>query len=447
LTRKYHPRIYNISPLKAQGYGMAAFLIFLGLINFTAHADALDTRLAQYTQRFGLSSIKALPQKVIPLYDLGRRLFFEPRLSLAGDISCAHCHHPHHGSGDTLPLSIGTGGLGHGQNRRSGSGKTLGRNAPHLYVKAMDDYNIQFWDGRVQYNPYSKFFTTPEPALNGLNPARADIAKKLSSAAAAQALFPMVNRDEMVGPLHDGKDNFEIWEEITTRVLALPIYQSMFTQAFPGESSFSIAHIANALAYYEKYEFWSGDTAYDRYFSGDLTALSEQEKRGALAFIEKGMCVNCHNGKYLTNFGFESALVPPVGATENPVDTGREQVDGQLSSRYRFIVPPLRNIALTAPYMHNGAFSSLREVIEHYRDPVHSLYNYDITNLFDLFAHRYQEGPYSNKNTAVLDEMLALINSPLPGRPPLTDNDVEDLLVFLQKSLTSDRLKSKLILR
>jgi cytochrome c peroxidase len=242
--------------------------------------------------------------------DLGARLFFEPRLSVTGAYACASCHDPQRAFSDGRTVA------------RGAQGDELKLNALALVNVA---YNISFgW---------------AKPRVRSLE---------------AQMLEPLLNE-------HPVELGLKGHESAVCRALAAdPAYAAAFTAAFAGAPgpAVSFDHIVKAIAAFER-TLISGDSPFDRYvFSGAHDALSEQAKRGmALFFSTRVGCAQCHSG-----FNFSGNWRDAQGATGDPSFA----VNGTGVRAQR--VPSLRNIALTAPYMHDGRFATLDAVLEHYSD-------------------------------------------------------------------------------
>jgi parallel beta-helix repeat protein len=253
------------------------------------------------------------------LVELGRLLFFDPVLSGENDISCAHCHHPDLGLADGRPTGMGFGGQGVGPKRMGGV--VLGRNTPTVWNAAYN--HRQFWDGRA-----------------------ADLNE--------QARGPITHPDEM------GQDPDELPEELR----AIPEYVTRFAAVF-GDEGIDLAKVTRAIATFER-TLTSTNSAYDRYARGDREALTDAQRRGLASFRSlRGRCFECHNLPTFANKDFKVIGVPPR-AGEAP-DLGRGKVAGA-EYDHAFKVPTLRNVALTAPYMHNGIFETLEEVIDFYAE-------------------------------------------------------------------------------
>ncbi len=238
---------------------------------------------------------------------LGKKLFFDPRLSVNGSISCAFCHMPKAGYADPRPVSIGVGG------------KRGGRNAPPVLNAAY--LNLLFWDGRA-------------------------------GSLEEQALGPLTNPVEMENPSN---------QSVVDRLRKIAAYRTSFREVFGGDVS--IDRIGEAIAAYER-TLVTPDSPYDRFLMGDAKALSPAQKRGFMLFKGKARCVLCHSGALLSDQSYHNLGVPQTGTL--PVDVGRYAVTHDPLDKGKFRTPPLRNVALTAPYMHDGTFRTLRQVVNFY---------------------------------------------------------------------------------
>ena len=238
---------------------------------------------------------------------LGKQLFFDPRLSRNNTMSCATCHNPRLGYGDGLPRAIGHGGL------------ELGRNTPALYTTAYQ--NLWFWDGRAR-------------------------------ALEEQVLMPIYSRDEM---------NHEL-PALVAKLSSIRSYDRQFREAF-GDVAINQEKIAKSLATFLR-SIVPGDSPLDKFLKGDAAALSPSARQGLELYQGKAGCILCHNGPNLTDDGFHNIGVPPTGPLRE--DLGRYQMVPLPALKGAFKTPSLRMAALTAPYMHNGVFATLEEVIEFY---------------------------------------------------------------------------------
>ncbi|MCZ8240070.1 MAG: c-type cytochrome [Leptospiraceae bacterium] len=244
--------------------------------------------------------------------ELGKMLFFDPRMSGSNWISCATCHNPALGWSDGLSL-----GFGHDM-------KPLSRNTPTILNTAYQTH--QFWDGRAE--------TLEEQALGPVE----------SSAEMSQDITVMI------GELEE-----------------LSVYKNLFDIAFPKEGLTKV-NIAKALAAYER-TIVSGESPFDRYLKGNLDEIDVSAKRGFVLFENKAQCSKCHSGFNFSDNGFHNiGLKDPNGN----IDEGRWGAIGKDAPiKIRALVgafktPTLRDVALTAPYMHNGMYKTLEEVVDHY---------------------------------------------------------------------------------
>ncbi|MEM1363096.1 MAG: cytochrome c peroxidase [Pseudomonadota bacterium] len=321
---------------------------------------------------------KADPQKV----DLGRLLFYDKILSGNKNIACATCHHPALGTSDKLSLGVGEGGRGLGPHRTTGTGRDrinrrVPRNAPGLWNLGASQINVLMHDGRISADPlYGNGFNTP---------AEEWLPQGLDTVLAAQALFPVTSETEMAGHHEEnevaGAVNDRIdraWPILAKRVRSIPAYGEGFVAAFPHIDSpeqVSIVEIANAIGAFIAEEFQSLDSAYDAYLAGDATALSPAQHRGRDLFFGKAACAGCHAGPLFSDHQFRALGLPAFGPGRtrrfDPMarDVGRMGESDAAADAYRFRTPMLRNVALTAPYGHNGAYPTLGAMIRHHLDP------------------------------------------------------------------------------
>jgi len=271
----------------------------------------------------------------------------------------------------------------------------------------------------------------------------------VSNLLAAQARLPVLNRQEMRGEPGDrdvfgapnelaqfaDSDSTAVRQAIMRRLLAIPEYVAKFTAAYPGTTAGQLRfeHAATALAAFEMQALTKTDSPFDRYLSRDDAALTTQQKRGGRLFFGKAQCSTCHNGPLLGANGFANAGVPQLGpgsATTPPLDRGRADLpDQQQGYRFAFRVAPLRNVELTAPYMHDGAFPTLEAVVRHYNDVPLTLTTYDVSQLDPALRPTY------HGDAATTDSVLRTLDFRLQTPLHLTEGEMGDLVAFL-KSLT-----------
>lgn len=359
----------------------------------------------------------------------GQLLFYDPILSGNRNISCGTCHNHDHFSADGLSLGIGEGGVGVGPKRVALDGehrikKRIPRNAQALFnVGALD---VFFHDGRLGRSPdYG----------NGVNsPAEEFLPDGLVSLLAAQALFPLTSQFEMAGnpkeneiagAIHDRIDM--AWPILAKRVRSFPEYREMFTKA--GVEHATIADIGNALAAFMDAEWRSFDSPFD------LGAMNEAQTRGHDLFFGEAGCADCHSGPLFTDQGFHAIGLPPFGPGRTrrfdpiPRDVGRMAESDALEDAYRFRTPSLRNVALTAPYGHNGAYPTLDGIIRHHLDPDAALeaWTPDLARLPSI--------PWLQKADFIIHEdsqEMARVRANLDLDPKqLTDAEIADLVAFM----------------
>ncbi len=383
------------------------------------------------------------------LVELGEALFWDPILSGNRDVACATCHHPLAGTGDNLSVSIGTGGLGLAEKRIQPDDERdfIPRNANPLFNLGYLEWTTLFWDGRVSRSASTSLNAGPQSGFD--TPASDRLLPGLDNLLAAQSMFPVTSRDEMRGLRGDadifGQPNElaaildytsrPIWDGLMQRMLAIPAYVELFRAAYPDipPDSLTFAQAANAIAAYEMTAFTFEDSPFDRYLQGDRQALPPDAKRGALLFYGEAGCAECHSGPLLTDQQFYNLAVPQIGdgkGREQPFDLGRARETGNACDRYAFRTPPLRNVALTGPWMHNGSLTTLEAVIRHHLDPAESLKAYDPAQLAPALQDTCQDQP------EVLASVLATVSSSKTEGARLSERDIQDLLAFLE-ALTS----------
>jgi cytochrome c peroxidase len=395
----------------------------------------LDQQLRASLRQWGIVPIGPMPAQNSALVELGQALFFDKVLSGNRDVSCATCHEPSLTVGDAIPLSVGTGGTGGAPNRTLGAGREfVPRNSPGLLNVGLGQ-NYIFWDGRVQEMGTRQFQT----------PAGAALPSGLPNVLAAQAMFPVTNRDEMRGKPGD-KDVFgnpnelaafgdsqftQIWYAVTQRLLGIPEYVTLFTRAFPTTPTyqFTFAHAAIALAAFQRGTMIRTRTPFDRYLEREDAALTTEQKRGALLFFGDGGCSSCHNGPFLGGNQFANVGVPQIGpgtGAAAPLDKGFGPLLGTPFYDFAFRVAPLRNVELTAPYMHNGAYATLEAVLKHYSDVPTAQQNYDVNQL-PLALRGMHHG-----DQATIAAVLLNLDTRVPEPGSLDDTEQRELVAFLR---------------
>lgn len=246
------------------------------------------------------------PEKV----ELGRMLFFEPRLSKSGVISCNTCHNLGTGGADNVPTSVG-----HGWQRGP-------RNSPTVFNAVF--HVAQFWDGRAE-----------------------DL--KAQAKGPVQALVEMSNTPA----------------QVEKTLQSLPRYVQLFGKAFPkSKTAVNFDNMAMAIEAFEA-TLTTPNAPFDRWLKGDKTALNDQQRSGLRLFMDKG-CVACHSGVNVGGNGYYrfGAVASPGEKILPANDEGRFKITHVPSDKYVFRSATLRNVALTAPYFHSGQVWSLREAVD-----------------------------------------------------------------------------------
>ncbi|MGH7521367.1 MAG: cytochrome-c peroxidase [Gemmatimonadales bacterium] len=394
---------------------------------------SLDAQLRSSIGQWGAVPIGAVDPQPPALVALGRALMFDKILSGNRDIACATCHEPSLHATDGLPLAIGTGGTGVGAARTLGPGRRfVPRNAPSLLNSGIGLFYV-FWDGRL-----TRFGSDPGVILP----------PDLPNVLAAQAMLPVLNRQEMRGDSGDvdvfGNPNelaqfgdnqsTQTWQAVMARLLAIPAYVTLFRDAFPGTppASLSFSHAARAIAAFQMDALMKTNTPFDRYLRRDDNALTVEEKRGGLLFFTTARCASCHNGALLGGQSFANSGVPQLGPGVGrgaPLDLGRGALQNQEFYAFAFRIPPLRNVELTAPYFHDGTFATLEAAVRHYNDVPKSLREFDPATLPPAFQDQY------HGDAATIDTVLQTLDFRLREPLRLTDTEIAELVAFL-KSLT-----------
>jgi cytochrome c peroxidase len=375
------------------------------------------------------------PPDNVKMENLGKFLFYDKILSGNEDISCATCHHPFAASGDGLSLPIGTGGIGLGVMRNPNNiKKRVARNSPHLFNLGASEFTTLFHDGRV---------------TKLVSPAGDDLPLGLDNPLAVQAMFPVTSDAEMAGEKGENTiadaaadgNLIGVWEQLAARLQQIDEYVYLFIDVFADVNAaedITYVHAANAIASFEAAAFRCTNSPFDQYLRGNYDVASEQQIRGAILFYGKAQCSTCHSGAFQTDHKFHAIGIPQIGPgkgdnlpgyNDGHDDFGREQVTKDAADRFKFRTPSLRQITMTGPWGHDGAYNDLEQMVRHHLNPVKALNNYDIrqavlpsrTDLhkIDIIAHQDQK-----RRQAIID---AIEINPIK----LTDQEISDLIAFL----------------
>ena len=259
------------------------------------------------------------PEKVT----LGRALFWDPVLSGGKDVSCASCHHPATGYADAIELSIGANGQGLGAARRFRAPNDIAfvkRNSSTVLNSAFNGLTVaatadpamapMFWDNRAQ-------------------------------SLETQSLMPVATLEEMRG--HQYAEGVAL-DSVVARLRRIPAYVGLFGAAFAETAPVTAANVGKAIACFER-TLVATDSRFDQYMRGNQAAMSTQEVQGLNAFVTSG-CAKCHSGPMLSDYQLHI-----LGVADNAKNTTS---DAGANGTYAFRTPSLRNVALTAPYLHSG---------------------------------------------------------------------------------------------
>jgi len=373
---------------------------------------------------------------------IGQLLFYDPILSGNRNISCGTCHHHAFASGDGLSLGIGEGGQGLGPDRSPGTGddrirKRIPRNAPALWNLGHESIRVLFHDGRLEVS---------DQFDNGFDsPAEEWLPKGLDTILAAQALLPLtaqfemagnVGENEVTGAVHDRIDLG--WPILAKRVRTIPEYGKMFVAAYEhinAPSDVTIVEIGNAIGAFIASEWISIDSPYDAFLTAG-TPLPKAAERGRQLFFGTAGCSTCHSGPLFTDQEFHALGLPAFGPGRTrlfdpiPRDPGRMGETDLLEDAYRFRTPSLRNVALTAPYGHNGAFASLEQIIRHHLDPEKSRSDWSPAQ-----AHLPAVPWLAPVDFAIREDRREMVRQQRAldiGLNRLTTREIADLVAFLE---------------
>ncbi len=404
--------------------------------------------------------------------ELGQALFFDPLIGGNRDVSCATCHHPLTATADGRSRAVGTRAYVDkgrrmpeglrlvdvegrdpvlmGFNLSSAAHPFTPRNSPEIFNRGDSDWHSMFWDSRCYQREDGKFVVNQARLTKTENYFQVVMPDIVENVLAAQAMMPVLSNAEMRGTkgekdsagVHNevgevlGQNEEEIWAALIQRLMNVEAYRKMFKAAYPdvAQDEIHFAHAANAIAAFEIDSFSFYDSPFDRFLAGETDALNETQLRGALLFYGKANCVSCHSGKLLTDQKHYNMGVVPIGPGPNEqedYDLGiMLRSDYDLEDRFKFRTPPLRNVELTFPYMHNGAYTTLEAAVRHQLSPGTELDNYDAGQLEPEFR-----GAVHNSS-----EVVKLVKKTMNAEHKIpsyyTDEEVSDLVEFL-KSLTS----------
>ncbi|HEV8691905.1 MAG TPA: cytochrome c peroxidase [Ideonella sp.] len=469
-------------PPAAPGAGQAMAAMAQPSVEQTAESSAtppqedIDERLLAELKRQGFTGrVEAsLPRRLgrpldLRLAALGQKLFFDSLLSLHDDNSCAGCHAPATGMGDTQSIAIGI------QNNAfvgiSRTGPRNQRRTPSVVNTAF--YPKLMWNGRFESlsgDPFSNAlgfqFPLPEgterfppndPVITHLLMAQAHIPPtELVEVAGFHGVKDLGKRfrrfDDGLGakvprPDDSGYRNEPIRQAVLQRLNATPAYRELFAARFADVGAgtpIDFSMVGRAVAEFE-FLLVRANAPVDRFARGQRDALSDSEKRGAMIFLGKGRCVQCHqvaggSNEMFSDFKMHNIGVPQIAphfgvgrgnvvfdGTGEDEDYGLAQLTGAEADRYFFRTSPLRNVALQPAFFHNGAFTRLEDAVRHHLNPAMSARQYD--------AARAGVAKDLRKRQCPVDPVLATLDPLLREPIVLDDDELRDLLAFVGNGL------------
>ena len=386
--------------------------------------------------------------------ELGQLLFYDPILSGSREVACASCHHPSFGTSDGVSLGLGDGGIGIGPDRSADPAnlpeRRVPRNSPGLWNVGATEFRSLFHDGRVELGN-----TQPDGVRTPLDQ---EMTSGFISVLAAQTMFPVVSPDEMAGHYSENSiaeivrlgiltDAGGAWDRIARQVAESGDYAGRFARVYghiDEAKDVTFVDISNAIAAFVTEEFRSDTSPFDAILRG-VAKLPPDAKAGMDLFYGRAGCSSCHSGPFLTDHDFHAMGDPQLGPGkaarfENHArDEGRFRVTGNPADRFAFRTPSLRNVALTAPYGHAGAFSDLGSYIRHHIDPVGGLHSYDRSQVvlpaLDVDDWRIMDEPAEVQAIAVTVE---------PTPVSLSDGEIAALVAFLNNLTDPDAVSGRL---
>lgn len=420
-----------------------------------------DEQLACFAALHGVTPLEAPPVVSDARFAAGVNLFTSTKLSGTGKVACVSCHANNNAGvesfatldGRTLTRSLHPSLRG-GDADDPANATSISRNAPDLVNKLLGAPRFMFHDGRVALDGKGGFIT----------PMGDKLPTGLESLLAAQALVPLLTRDEMLGyaPGSNGgrsenataglvgdpvENNPQpVWNAVMQRVLADPVLAGGLAEAFPevAPANLGIQHVANALASFQTRRWNAGGSVYG--FHGWLRdrqrwPLAAQELRGALVFFDKGRCVQCHSGPKLTDSRFHNLAVPQIGpglgsgtGETARSDKGRYEVTKQDTDLYAFLTPSLWEVRATAPYFHNGVYDSLEKTIRHHTDAAGHAQAFRCASDAPLLQAGVRVECRDSQNArALYADMVSRLAPQLKTLPVLSDTEIADLIAFLKQ--------------
>ena len=270
--------------------------------------------------------------------------------------------------------------------------------------------------------------------------------EEADSLLAAQNLLPVHDRDEMRGaqgttdifgnsnelggvPDHHLEGT---WRRLMDRLLDIPEYRDLLQAAYPDRDvdELHFVHAANGLAAFFTEKFTLTESPWDQFLAGDDEALDEGQLRGAKLFYGEAQCAMCHGGDLFTDQRLYNLAIPPKTRGPEPLDNmdlgAAHRSHAGPDKEFFFRTPPLRNVELTAPYMHNGVYPTLEDVLRHKMDPIDGLWSYTGSHLGPVFRRQVHTGDEERQRVE------ATVSPEIFAVPHLSDDEIDDLIAFMQ---------------
>lgn len=461
----------------SQSLPIFAWLLVATTVSASDKVEVTPDVLRELLAAHSVTPLEPAPPRDEAKVKLGQALFFDPILGGNEDVSCATCHHPATATADARSRAVGTVAYVAGDRRlpqgfslveisagvkvlsgfkRGGAAHPFTpRNSPEIFNRGDSAWTTMFWDSRVEQKADGRF------AVNAMRIAKTPghyqvvLPASIKNVLAAQAMMPVLSNDEMRGTKGEltsrgghnevgqilGQNEEEIWAALMKRLLSFEGYRDLFSKAYPDAEidELPFAAAGNAIADFEIDAFTLLDSPFDRFLAGDDGAMSPEQREGAALFYTKARCAECHSGKLFTDQLAHNIGVIPIGPGPDPVeimDFGiTHRSNAGLDQKFAFRTPPLRNVELTAPFMHNGAYRDLETAVRHHLDPEGYLEGYDATQLEPEFSGAIHDDLQTIRS---VKRTLSKLLKPLPQ---LTDREVDLVLSFLG-SLTAPSAKN-----
>jgi len=416
--------------------------------SFANSSSPVDNELRSVLVREGFSGRiqSTLEQRIghhidNQLADLGRLLFFDTVTGLNNDNNCSGCHSPTQGFGDTQSIAIGIENNGVVGPHRAGPRNQ--RRTPMVANTAF--FPNLMWNSRFASLSNSPFdngsgflFPLPEGLTLSYLPHLLD----------AQAFIPPTERVEVAG-FHFPGDNYAIRAEVLRRINNVPEYRKLFGKIFPavfygGPVTFDM--VGRAIAEFE-FTLVFVDAPIDQFARGELNALTDRQKHGALLFFGPARCIECHSvsgysNEMFSDFRLHVIGVPQIAPVAGNVmfdgpgqneDFGLEQISGDSNDRYKFRTSPIRNVALQPAFFHNGAFTRLEDAVRHHLDVFTSARNYSPASAGVAADLTAPMGP--------IEPVLERVDPILTTSISLSDEEFNQLVDFVRNGLLDQRAK------